>query len=156
MSFTNLGDLIRRDRDPGKIAIIDLGGEQVPREFTYAWLDTTANAVARSVSRRGFARDNHVTIASVNRAEFLAAYFGIMRAGFVTVPVNFKFPRRTIHFILHDAGAKLLFCDKERAGDRPQHLPSVQLGREGRGGFDDFLDPGPFDAERPGEAEAGA
>ena len=153
MSFINLGDLIRRDRDPGKIAIIDLGGEQVPREFTYAWLDTTANAVARALSRRGFARGDRVAIASVNRAEFLAAYFGIMRAGFVAVPVNFKFPRRTIHFILHDAGAKLLFCDKERAGDVPQPLPSVQFGREGCGGFDDFLDPGPFEAVRPGARE---
>ena len=34
--FTNLGDLIRRDRDPNKTALIDLGGETTPREFTYA------------------------------------------------------------------------------------------------------------------------
>ncbi len=153
MSFTNLGDLIRRDRDLGKIAIIDLGGEAAPREFSYAWLDTTANAVARALRRRGFARGDRIAILSVNRAEFLAAYFGIMRAGFVAVPVNFKFPRRTIHFILQDADARLLFCDKKRAGDVPQHLPSVQFGRQGHGGFDDFLDPGPFAAVQPAPRE---
>src|ERR1700736_5329752 len=152
-SFTNLGDLIRRDRNLEKVAIIDLGGEQAPREFTYAHLDAMANAVARALARRGFARGERIAILSGNRAEFLAAYFSIMRAGFVAVPVNFKFPRRTIHFILHDAGAKLLFCDKERAGDRPQHLPSVQFGREGSRGFDDFLDPGPFEAVRPSARE---
>src|SRR6516162_7215853 len=146
MSFSNLGDLIRRDRDPGKIAIVDLGGEEAPRAFTYAWLDTTANGVARALSARGFARGDRIAILSVNRAEFLAAYFGIMRAGLVAVPVNFKFPRRTIHFILRDAGAKLVFCDKERAAD-VEHLPSVQFTKEGS--FDDFLDPGPFEAVRP-------
>jgi acyl-CoA synthetase (AMP-forming)/AMP-acid ligase II len=147
MSFSNLGDLIRRDRDPGKIAIVDLGGEEAPRAFTYAWLDTTANGVARALSARGFARGERIAILSVNRAEFLAAYFGIMRAGLVAVPVNFKFPRHTIHFIVQDAGAKLVFCDKERAAVVPEHLPSVQFGREG--GFDDFLSPGSFEAVRP-------
>ena len=48
--FTNLGDLIRRDRDLSKVAIIDLGGEQVPREFSYARLDAMANGVARALS----------------------------------------------------------------------------------------------------------
>ena len=32
--FTNLGNLIVRDRDPSKVAVLDLGGEEVPREFT--------------------------------------------------------------------------------------------------------------------------
>jgi hypothetical protein len=45
--FHNLGDLIRRDRDLRKTAIIDLGGEQVPREFSYAQLDDMANGAAR-------------------------------------------------------------------------------------------------------------
>ena len=48
-SFTNLGDLIRRDCDLGKVAIIDLGGEEGPREFTYARLEAMANGVARAL-----------------------------------------------------------------------------------------------------------
>jgi acyl-CoA synthetase (AMP-forming)/AMP-acid ligase II len=149
MSFTNLGDLIRRDRDLGKIAIIDHGGEAAPRELSYAWLDATANGVARALRRQGFPRGERVAILSLNRAEFLAAYFGIMRAGLVAVPVNFKFPRRIIHFILQDANARLVFCDHERTSDVPQHLPGVQFGKSGPGGFDDFLDPGPFEAVLP-------
>src|SRR5262252_10602783 len=98
--FTNLGDLIRRDRDLDKIAIIDLGGEKSPREFTFRQIDDMANGVARALTKRGFARGDRIGILSANRAEFIAAYFGIMRAGLVAVPVNFKFPRQTIHFIL--------------------------------------------------------
>src|SRR6202047_3011123 len=148
-SFTNLGDLIRRDRNLEKVAIIDLGGEQAPREFTYAHLDAMANAVARALARRGFARGERIAILSANRAEFLAAYFGIMRAGFVAVPVSFKFPRREIHFILQDAGAKLVFCDQERCTDVPDNVASVQFGRGGKGGLDDLLDVGTLGARMP-------
>jgi len=147
--FTNLGDLIRRDRDLQKVAIIDLGGEHPPREFTYAQLDSMANGVARALTKRGLARGDRVAILSANRTEFLAAYYGIMRAGFVAVPVNFKFPRQTIHFILRDADAKLVFCDETRCPDVPEDLPSVHFGSEGPDGFDHFLDQGTFEAVAP-------
>src|SRR5712671_3950887 len=152
-TFTNLGDLIPRDRDLDKAAIIDLGGERVPREFTFRQIDAMANSVARALTRRGLARGDRVGILSANRAEFLAAYFGIMRAGFVAVPVNFRFPRQTIHFILRDAGAKLVFCDPQRCPDVPSDIPSVHFGDDGpndeQPGFDRFLDPGPFEAIAP-------
>jgi acyl-CoA synthetase (AMP-forming)/AMP-acid ligase II len=152
-SFTNLGDLIRRDRDLGKLALIDLGGEQAPREFTYAQLDAMANGVARALSKRGFARGDRIAILSANRAEFLAAYFGIVRAGLVAVPVNFKFPRQTIHFILRDAGAKLVFCDQPRCPDVPADLPSVHFGVSGAAGFDQFLEGGAFEPIAPNSRE---
>ncbi|MGB6537303.1 MAG: class I adenylate-forming enzyme family protein [Xanthobacteraceae bacterium] len=171
-AFSNLGDLIPRHRDLTKTAIIDLGGEQRPREFSFARIDAMANSVARGLARRGLQRGERVAIVSANRAEYLAAYYGIMRAGFVAVPVNFRFPRETIHFILRDAGAKLVFCDTARAADCPDDLPMVRFGSEsslraprsnpgvahstpgllGRSAprndeeFDAFLDPGPFDA----------
>src|ERR1700704_1029995 len=144
-TFTNLGDLIPRDRDLSKVAIIDLGGEQVPRELTYRQIDDMANGVARALTRRGLARGDRVGILSANRAEFLAAYYGIMRAGLVAVPVNFKFPRQTIHFILQDSGAKLIFCDAPRAPDCPPELPRIHFGGDGPDGFDRLLDPGSFE-----------
>src|SRR5207253_839234 len=52
-AFTNLGDLIRRERDLDKVALIDLGGEQPPREFSYRQLDEMANGVARALLKRG-------------------------------------------------------------------------------------------------------
>jgi long-chain acyl-CoA synthetase len=140
--FNNLGDLIRRDRDLQKIAIIDLGGEQGPRTFTFAQLDAMANGVARALLKRGLQRGDRVALLAANRAEYIAAYYGIMRAGLVAVPTNFKFPRETIHFILNDAGAKFLFCDAARAADCPPDLPHVAFGPA----FDAFLDAGPIDA----------
>src|SRR5262245_21490606 len=151
--FTNLGDVIVRDRDLDKVALIDLGGEPGPREFTYAQIDAMTNAVARALLKRGLARGERVAILSANRAEYLAGYFGIMRAGLVAVPVNFKFPRQTIHFIMQDAGARLVFCDRARRADCPAGLPVVVFGGEGSEGFDSFLDPGPFEAIAPAPNE---
>src|SRR4029453_3747585 len=152
--FTNLGDLIQRDRDLDKVAIIDLGG-QLAREVSYVELDAMTTGVARALCARGLARGERVAILSANRAEFLAAYFGIMRAGLVAVPVNFKFPRQTIHFIMQDAGARFVFCDRDRRADCPAGLPVVVFGGEGTESFDAFLNYGPFEAVVPAPDEPG-
>jgi len=146
-AFTNLGDLIVRDRDLSKVGIVDLGGDEAPREFTYAEIDAMARGVARALSRRGLERGDRVAILSANRAEYLAAYYGIMRAGLVAVPVNFKFPRKTIHFIIGDAGAKLVFCDAARRKDCPEDLPCIAFGADGD--FGGFLEPGAFESVVP-------
>jgi long-chain acyl-CoA synthetase len=160
-SFTNLGDLIRHDRDPAKVAIIDLAEGE--RHVTFAELDAEANAVARALTARGLelglARGDRVAILSANRTEFVAAVFGIMRAGFVAVPVNYRFPDTTVAFILRDAGARLVFCDPARRAACPPGVPAVSFsaGGDGDGGaaetFASFRDPGPFEtlAAQPDE-----
>jgi len=143
--FTNLGDLIPRDRDLEKVAIIDLGGDTRPREINFAALDAMANAVARGLRARRMKRGERVAILSVNRVEYLAVYYGVMRAGLVAVPVNFKFPRTTIDFVMRDSGAILVFCDATRRGDCPEDLPAITFGPE----FERFLDAGPFEPVTP-------
>jgi long-chain acyl-CoA synthetase len=147
--FTNLGDLVRRDLDPARTAVIDLGGESPPHEFSHGELDAAARSVARSLAKRGFERGTRIAILSANRFEFVAAYYGIMRAGLVAVPVNFKFPRSTIHYILEDSGAELVFCDAARRPDCPPHLPLVDFSSSGGDGFAAFVDPGPFETVVP-------
>jgi long-chain acyl-CoA synthetase len=146
--FQNLGDLIRRDRDPTKIAIFDLGGREGPLEIPYESLDALANAYARALVERGLAPGDRVAILSANSAEYLAAYFAIMRAGLVAVPVNFKFPRQTIHFILKDCGARVVFCDRARLADVPPELPANNFDGEVKE-IVPYFDPGPFEAVIP-------
>ena len=108
-----------------------------------------ANGVARALEKCGLQRGDRVALLAANRTEYIAAYYGIMRAGFVAVPVNFKFPRATIHFIIRDAGAKFVFCDATRAIDCPPDIPCVTFGNS----FEAFLDPGPFAAVVPYQDE---
>lgn len=142
--FTNLGDLMPRDRDLDRLAIVDLG-TGAPREFTFAALDAMAMGVARGLLAKGLRRGERVAILAANRTEYLAAYYGIMRAGLVAVPVNFKFPRATIDFVIRDAGARLVFCDGPRRADCPADLPVVSFDAD----FAAFLDPGAFSAVTP-------
>jgi len=151
--FYNLGDLIRRDLDAAKPALIDLGGEAGPRYFSYGQLDAMANAVARGLVKQGYQRGDRIGILSANRVENLAAYYGIMRAGLVAVPVNFRFPRAMIEFVLGDADARMVFCDAPRKGELPAGMPAVTFNEAGADGFDAFLDPGPFVAVTPAANE---
>jgi long-chain acyl-CoA synthetase len=132
--FKNLGDLIDCNKDLDKVAIIDLGNGG-PREFSYRKFDEMARGVARALLQRGMVRGDRVAILSANRAEYIAAIFGIMRAGLAAVPVNFKFTRSTVEFILADAGAKLVFCDAERRADCPPNLPAIDFGDVETGPF---------------------
>jgi acyl-CoA synthetase (AMP-forming)/AMP-acid ligase II len=146
--FTNLGDLIHRDRAHDKAAIIDLSGE-APREYSYGEFDGLVCGVARALNSTGLKRGERVALLAANSAEYFAAACAIMRAGAVAVPVNFKFPRETIHFILDDCGAKFVFCDKQRCSDCPENLPFAEFGGEGRSGFEAFLECGPFESVTP-------
>ena len=142
---TNLGDLIDRDKDPTKLALIDCFDWAHPREYTHGRIDALADACARGLVKRGLHRGDAVAILSANRAEFLIAYFGIMRAGLVAVPVNHKFPRDTLDFIMHDANVKLVFCDAERRDSVKTGLAAIEFGPA----FEALLDDGPFETIDP-------
>jgi len=143
-SFQNLGQLICRDRDLSKIAIIDLGPQGQAREISYAALDAMANSVARALARPGLERGDRVAILSANCVEYLAACFGIMRSGLIAVPVNYRFPPKMIDFVLRDAGAKLVFCDRERRVHCPPGVSTVCFDDAAATAFDQFINPGSF------------
>jgi long-chain acyl-CoA synthetase len=149
----NLGDLIDRRRDLAKIAIIDLRDPVRPREVTYAELDGMATAVARSLRRRRFANGTRIAILSLNRAEYVATYYGIMRAGFVAVPVNIKLPPGTIDLVLQDAGAALAFADAPHMGVAKHRIPTIGYDDPGPDGFAAQLGDGAFATYRPGPGE---
>src|SRR5262245_46622279 len=68
-------------RYPYKVAIIDPAHWHRPREITYRAFDDLCDAVARGLIRRGLKPGDRVGILALNRTEFLAAFFGTMRAG---------------------------------------------------------------------------
>ncbi len=155
MAPTNLGDLIDRDADPSKVAVIDLSNAAGPLEVTYRALAERTDAVARSLRSRGFARGDTVAILAANSTDYLCAYFGIMRAGLVAVPLGFKFPVDTIHYMLADSGARLVFTDAERSAVCPDGIPTVRFDDQGPEGFEAGLEPGPFECVDTGADDVG-
>lgn len=153
-TITNLGDLLDASRPPDATAVIDCLDWERPRKYSYGEIDRLATACARGLLARGLGRGDAVAILAGNRAEFLIAYLGTMRAGLVSVPVNHKFSRDTIEFVMLDAGVKLVFCDALRRAQIPPGLPVVDFDAEGEDGFDALLDPGELVFVRPEPREA--
>ncbi len=144
--FRNLGALIDPAADADKTALIDLSTGEA-RHISYAALDAMSNAVARGLLRRGLKRGDRVGILAANSAEFLAALNGAMRAGLVAVPVNWRFPKATLDYVLENSGASLVFIDEARRGAVPGGIVLGGAEREA------LLDPGPFEAVVPEPAE---
>jgi acyl-CoA synthetase (AMP-forming)/AMP-acid ligase II len=147
VSAFNLGDLLDRSAPADKIALIDGSDWEHPREYSHGELDRLAAACARGFLRRGLRRGDSVAILSRNRAEFVVAYFGAMRAGLVAVPVNVRFPRETIEFVLRDSAVQLVCCDTTRRALVPSGLPAVDF--DTADGFPALLDPGAFTSVKP-------
>ena len=97
--WTNFGDLVDPAADLDQTAVVDLRDAAAPRIWSHRDLDRAADAAAHALRRRGLRRGDRAAILAANRAEYLAAFFGIMRAGLVAVPLNVKLPRPTIESI---------------------------------------------------------
>ena len=149
----NLGRSFAAAASPDKIAIIDLSDHERPIELSYRDFDAECDAVARGLQRMGLRRGDRVGILSLNRYEVLAAFFGTMRAGMVTVPISFKLPPDVVEYIVRDAGLKAILHDRARAPLCPPELPRIDL--DDRQAYAAFKDPGPFDTVEPQGRELG-
>jgi acyl-CoA synthetase (AMP-forming)/AMP-acid ligase II len=122
--WINLGDLTDRSQPRERPAIIDLRVAGETRVFSHGEIDDMANRVASFLVARGLKRGARVAILAFNRAEYMAAFFGTMRAGMVTVPVNIKLPRDTIDYVLRDSAVELAFVD-EAHRDATGAVPAI-------------------------------
>ena len=121
----NLGALISLTEHGERVLLTDCRDAASPRQWTGREIEAQANAVANGLLARGLKRGDRVALLAENRAEYITAYFGIMRAGLVAVPVNHKFPSSTIAFVLQDAEIRFAFTDTERASLVPGELPCL-------------------------------
>ncbi|HWC08512.1 MAG TPA: AMP-binding protein, partial [Solirubrobacterales bacterium] len=90
-------------------------------ELTYAELDERSARLASLLAAHGVEPGDRVGVMLPNVPEFPIAYYGVLRAGAIVVPMNVLLKRREIAFYLSDSGAELLlawhgFAEEARAG----------------------------------------
>jgi fatty-acyl-CoA synthase len=93
---------------PGKTSIVC--GDQ---RFTYAQFAERASRLAGVLREARVQPGDRVAFLSLNCHRLLEAYYGVLEAGAVLLPLNFRLAPQELSYILNDAGAKVLFLQKE-------------------------------------------
>ena len=119
----NLADnLIRTTQDHATRPALRLGEDEL---LTYADLDDATARVAGLLREHGVEPGHRVGIMLPNVPEFAIAYYGVLRAGGVVVPMNVLLKRREVAFYLGDPEAKLVFAWHEFADAAEQGASEV-------------------------------
>jgi long-chain acyl-CoA synthetase len=109
--------------------------------LTYRDLDAASARVAGLLRERGLEPGDRVGLMMPNVAEVPVAYYGVLRAGGVVVPMNPLLKAREVAYYLGDSGARLVFAapafaDQAAAGAGQAGADAVVVEP---GGFDRLL-----------------
>jgi fatty-acyl-CoA synthase len=91
---------------PSKIAVVC--GEQ---RFTYAQFGERVGRLAGGLQSLGVRPGDRVAFLSTNCHRLLEAYYGVLEAGAILLPLNVRLSPQELAYILNDAGAELLFLE---------------------------------------------
>lgn len=83
------------------------------REISWLDFDRKANRFANLLLSRGIKRGSKIAILLMNCLEWLPVYFGILKAGCVAVPMNFRYSSDEIKYCLELADVELLIFGPE-------------------------------------------
>ena len=83
------------------------------REMSWKDFDRRANRFANLLLSRGTKRGTKVAILMMNCLEYLPIYFGILKAGCIVVPMNFRYASDEIKYCLELADVEILVFGPE-------------------------------------------
>ncbi|HEX5201033.1 MAG TPA: long-chain fatty acid--CoA ligase [Actinoplanes sp.] len=128
---------------------------------TYAELDARSDALAAGLAARGVRPGTAIALQLPNIPEFLVAYYGILKAGGVVVPMNVLLRAPEIAYQLTDSGARALITWAGTAAEAGKAAAEAGVGEVyvvGAGTFDDLLapvaEPLPLCERAPGDTAA--
>ncbi len=85
-------------------------------EMTWAQFEEKANRFANFLLSRGLRKGDKVAILLMNCLEWLPIYFGVLKAGCLAVPLNFRYTAEEIRYCLDLADADALVFGPEFTG----------------------------------------
>jgi acyl-CoA synthetase (AMP-forming)/AMP-acid ligase II len=126
----------------------DLALHQEGRDTTWAQWDRLSNQVAHALRATGAGATGRIGYLGKNSDRFFHAFFGAVRAGVVTVPINWRLAASEIAFILEDAGCEILLLGADYLPLLPElrsrcprlrEVISIDGPAEGATALDDWL-----------------
>jgi len=91
---------------PGKTAVIC-----DDKRFNYAEFGARVGRLAGALQALNVEQGDRVAFLSTNCHRLLEAYFGVLEAGAVLLPLNIRLSQQELGYILNDAGVKILFVE---------------------------------------------
>ena len=99
------------------------------REITWKVFDEKANRFANLLLSRGVNRGDKVAILMFNCLEWLPIYFGILKAGAIAVPFNFRYSSEEIQYCADLAEIDILVFGPEFIGRVEEIADRIMKGR---------------------------
>ncbi|HYA40471.1 MAG TPA: long-chain-fatty-acid--CoA ligase [Syntrophobacteraceae bacterium] len=81
------------------------------KSFSYRALKETAERGAAVLQSRGVRKNDKIALMSQNTPSFVFAFYAVMKAGAVAVPINHKLMPPEVQYILDHSDSKLIFFD---------------------------------------------
>ena len=128
--------------------LIESAGSDTPyrREISWKDFDRRANRFANLLLSRGLKKGTKVAVLLMNCLEWLPVYFGILKAGCIAVPMNFRYSSDEIKYCLELADVEVLVFGPEfvsRMDTIEKEIPSVRMlfyvGKDGPAYTEDCL-----------------
>jgi fatty-acyl-CoA synthase len=118
-----IGDIARLNakRYPDKKALI-MGNEYL----TFGQLNEQANQLAHGLLSMGIHRGDRVAILSYNSMQYVVIYYAVAKCGAVVVPVNFRFKRNELVYVIRNSEPSVLLFG-------PEFISLVEEARTGFG-----------------------
>ena len=100
-------------RFPGHRALVH--GEV---SFSYADVEAAANRLAHQLAARGVGRESIVAILSPPSCELIIAELAVLKAGAAFLPLDHRYPRERLEYMLRDSAAQVLLAAPGHADAR--------------------------------------
>jgi len=102
----NVVDYLLADKPQDRVALCTLRGD-----FTYHDLQVASLEFAKLLVRKGCCKGDRVVILGNNTFHWVAAYFGILRAGMVCVPLSNTVSTQELDWVIRDTEATMAFVE---------------------------------------------
>ena len=146
--FNNITEILERNASewPDDVALVEINPQELEArhttwreysliesspveafrsEMTWREFDEKANRFANLLLSRGYGYGDKVAILLMNCLEWLPVYFGVLKAGCMAVPLNFRYTADEIKYCLDLSDAKALVFGPEFTGRVEQIVDAI-------------------------------
>jgi acetyl-CoA synthetase len=118
------------ERDPSRLAIINIRQDGKTEDITFGWLRETSNRLANTLLAHGVTRGDRVAMLLPQTPEAAAGHVAIYKMGGIAVPLAILFGVDALSYRLQNAGAKAVITNAQGLAklDQIRHeLPGLKL-----------------------------